>query len=305
MELRTLRYFVAVAEELHFGRAAERVHIAQPPLSQQIKKLELELGVRLFNRTKRSVSLTAPGEFLLNAARLILQQAETATAGVRAAGQGLVGQLAIGLINAVTYHGHIFDILKEYRSRHPGVALTIRVMTSVEQLAALRTDRIDVGLLRAPLRDRTIKCERVMTEELLVALPRDHRLAASSEITMRELIDEPFVMLPRGEGFGLSEQIMKLCQRAGFTPRISQDAYELPTLCGLVAAGFGVSLIPSSALIIPFEGAIYRALDPRETVETVAAYSTRARSPALEALLAIMREHPAIHSSLRQPTLHH
>lgn len=302
MDLRALRYFVAVSEELHFGRAAQRLHMAQPPLSQQIRKLEQELGVQLLHRTKRTVSLTKPGEYLLEAAQVILKQVETAATGVRAAGQGLLGQLSIGLINAVSYQGQIFEVLHEFRRNHPGVAVTLKVMTSVEQLTALREGKIHLGFLRAPLRDKTIRSEVVMTEELLVALPRDHRLAPlDASVRLKDLSQDAFVMLPRSEGFGLSEQIMKLCQRAGFTPRIAQHASELPTLCGLVAAGFGVALIPSSALILPFYGAVYKSLHSRETVTTVAAYNATERFPALDAFLQITRNHPAIASTRSCP----
>ena len=132
MELRTLRYFVAVAEELHFGRVGHRLHMAQPPLSQQIRKLEIELGVQLLTRTKRSVSLTQPGELLLSSARLILKQTQTAIAGVRAAGEGVIGTLAIGMINAVSLQGQIYSVLRDFRNLHPGVAVGIKIMTSVD-----------------------------------------------------------------------------------------------------------------------------------------------------------------------------
>lgn len=302
MDLRTLRYFVAVAEELHFGRAAQRLHMAQPPLSQQIRKLELELGVQLFTRNKRSVALTQPGEFLLESARLILLQTQTAVAGVRAAGKGLVGNLAIGLINAVTFQGEIFAVLREFRERHPGVATSLKVMTSVEQIAALQQGQIHLGFLRAPVHERTITAETIMTEELLVALPPQHPLAQrEGPVHIRELSQEPFVMLPRSAGFGLSEQTLRICKRGGFIPHISQEASELQTLCGLVAAGFGISLVPSSALIVPIHGTVYKALEPSETLDTVAAYSAIGRPPALEAFLGILRHHPSVISTLSRP----
>ncbi|MFF0952768.1 LysR substrate-binding domain-containing protein [Rhizobium leguminosarum] len=302
MELRTLRYFVAVAEELHFGRAAQRLNMAQPPLSQQIQKLEVELGVQLLTRTKRTVSLTQPGELLLASARLILQQAQTAVAGVRAAGQGVVGSLAIGMINAVSLQGQIYDVLRRYHEEHPGVGVTIKIMTSVEALRALRTEDIQVALLRAPLNDRTIQTEVIMTEQLLLAVPENHPLAKTKgSVRVSELGEEPFVMLPRSAGFGLSEQIMQICKKAGFSPKIHQDVYELPTICGLVAAGFGVSLVPSSALISPQRGAVFKALEPNEFVDTLVAYRAPEKSPPLGAFLEVLRQHPKINSSLDVP----
>lgn len=303
MELRTLRYFVAVAEELHFGRAAQRLNMAQPPLSQQIHKLELELGVQLLTRTKRTVSLTQPGELLLASARLILQQAQTAVAGVRAAGQGVVGHLSIGMINAVSLQGQIYEVLRNYRHEHPGVAINLKMMTSVEALRALRTEDINVALLRAPLPDKTIQTEIVMTEQLLVALPAAHKLAKrKGGIKVSDLQDEPFVMLPRSAGFGLSEQIIQICKREGFTPKVEQDAYELPTICGLVAAGFGISLVPTSAMVAPPPGVVFRALEPNETVATLVAYRSPEKSPPLAAFLDVLRRRPKIEATLEAPT---
>ena len=289
MELRLLRYFVAVAEELHFGRAARRINIAQPPLSQQIRKLERELGAQLFVRSKRRVSLTASGEFLLEAARLILRQAEATVAGVRAAGRGVVGQLSIGLINAVTFHSHVFSVLRAFRQRCPGVAVTLKVMTSVEQIRGLAQGDIDVGLLRLPVRDKRIVTETILVEDLLVALPRGHRLVRSTAVPVRDLANEPFVMLPGGTGFGLFEQTITLCRKAGFTPHIAQDASELQTMSGLVAAGFGVCLIPSSACRLPRRDVVYRPLSPPQQVEIGAAYSTAPMAPATKIFMELLR----------------
>src|SRR5262249_38514998 len=151
-------------------------------------------------------------------------------------------QLAIGLINAVTFHGQVFSVLREFRKRYPGVAVTLKIMTSVEQVRAFHQGTIDVGFLRLPLHDRGVRVEPILTEELLAALPRGHRLSKATTVRVADLANEAFVMLPGGSGFGLSDQTMTLCKRAGFTPRIAQDASELQTMTGLVAAGFGVCL---------------------------------------------------------------
>jgi DNA-binding transcriptional LysR family regulator len=289
MELRTLRYFLAVAEELHFGRAARRVNIAQPPLSQQIRRLEAELGVQLFVRSKRRVSLTPQGTFLVQAARLLLRQADAAVAGVRAAAEGLVGHLALGLINAITFQGQAFSVLREFRKRYPGIAITLKVLTSVEQVRAIRQGDIDIGLLRLPIHDRSVTTEPLLTEELLAALPRTHRLARAKCVRLGDLADDDFVTLPGGTGFGLFEQTMALCREAGFTPRVTQDASELQTLSGLVAAGFGVALIPSSARRLPRPDVVYRPLLPTETVTIGAAYATGALQPVGKAFLDLLR----------------
>jgi len=289
MELRTLRYFVAVAEELHFGHAAERLHIAQPALSQQIRKLERQLGVQLLSRTKRRVTVTQPGAFLLEAARLILRQADAAVAGVQSARQGLIGRLGIGLITAVTFRGHVFNVLREFRERCPGVAVTLKVMTSVEQIRALHQGEIQIGFVRMPVNDASVALETVVREELLVALPRKHRLATAKTIRLADLADDRFVMLPRQAGFGLSAQSWDLCREAGFSPKISQDASELQTMTGLVAAGFGVSLVPASGCMLPRRGVVYRPLRPSQTVEIAAAYSKTSLSPALKAFLEMLR----------------
>ncbi len=290
MELRTLRYFVAVAEELHFGRAAQRVNIAQPPLSYQIRKLEEELGAQLFTRTKRRVSLTQRGEFLLQSARLILRQADAAIAGVRAAGVGLVGQLSLGLINAMTFRGDVFNVLREFRKQSPGVAVSLKILTSVEQVRALKRRAIDIGFLRLPMHDRALRVEPIFREELLVALPRGHRLATARAIAVADLADEPFVMLPGEMGFGLFNQVIKLCRQAGFTPKVAQEASELQTMSGLVAAGFGVCLIPSLARVLPREQVIYKPLRPKVDIEIAAAYSADEPAPPAALFLDLLRK---------------
>lgn len=302
MELRTLRYFVAVAEELHFGRAAQRLNIAQPPLSQQIQKLERELNTQLLVRTKRMVALTPAGEFLLQSARAILQQARAAAAGVRAVGDGVFGTLNIAAINAFAAQGRIYEILGEFRRLHPGVATNLTLMTSVEALAALHTGTIDVAFVRAPIRDRTLASDTVMFEQLLAALPVSHPLAAGEgALSLVELRDEKFVMLPRSAGFGLSEQIMQLCKAAGFAPHVEHDARELPSLVGLVAAGFGVSLVPSSGLIAPPEGVVFRAISPSETVKTICVRRSDDTSRPLVEFVATVRRFPAIQSTQAAP----
>ena len=293
MEFRTLRYFVAVAEELHFRHAAERVQIAQPALSQQIRKLEDQLGVKLFSRTKRSVALTPSGEFFLQAARSIIRQTDAAVAGVRAGREGVIGHLDIGLINAVDFRGQVFSVLREFRARCPGVAVTLKVMTSVEQIRALHRGEIQVGFVRLPIRDRSVVLETMLKEELLVALPPGHRLAKRNAIRLAELANDPFVMLPRQAGFGLSDQCWRLCKQAGFSPTISQDASELQTMTGLVAAGFGVSLVPASGCMLPRRGVLYKPLRPTQTVEIAAAYSKGAISPPLRVFLDML--HKAVH----------
>lgn len=291
MELRTLRYFVAVAEELHFGRAARRVNIAQPPLSQQIQKLESELGTQLLERTKRDVRLTPAGAMFLESARLILRQTQAAIAAVRETGTGLVGHLKIGLINTVSFHSQLFFALRQLRLQHPGVAVTLKIMNSAEQIMALETGQIHIGFVRMPVKSRSLVLETVLTERLFVALPPGHPLAGETgPIRTAELAQENFVLLPRSAGFGLSEHTLQLCKKAGFFPQVVQEVAEPQMLTGLVQAGFGVAFVPETTQALPRSGVVYRPLEPTETVDVAMAFPRTDKATGTEELLAILRD---------------
>ena len=286
MELRHLRYFVAVAEELHFHRAAERLHISQPPLSQQIRALERELDVLLLDRNRRSVSLTPAGSVFLNEARAILDAVEAATEAARSVARGEAGRLAIGFVGSAM-HGALPDVLREYRRTHPAVALALTELPTAAQLEALAAGRIDVGVLRPPVREPGLALATIQTEPFVVALPEDHPLAAEQEVPLAALLDEPFVLLSRREAPGLHLSLAEAMSAAGGVPRVVQEAREMQTVVGLVAAGLGVSLVPASVGADAHHGVAYRPVaGTAPVVELALAWRPDALSPTVESFLA-------------------
>ena len=290
MELRHLRYFVAVAEELHFGRAAARLGIAQPPLSQQIRQLEREIGVDLFVRARR-VALTEPGRVLLVEARAILQRVAAATLAAQRAQRGETGALAVGVVASATY-GVVPRIFRTFRARHPDVALTLAVMRSAEQAAALRAGQIQLGLARPPFGDETLRSETLLEEPVVVALPAGHRLATRHALRLRALADEPFVLFPRDRRPGWSDFVRGLCRAAGFEPRIGEEATELATAMTLVASGVGVTLVPASVRELRRTGIDYRPIaSPAPRTKLVALHRPESDVlPVVERFLSVTRE---------------
>jgi DNA-binding transcriptional LysR family regulator len=248
MDLKHLRAAVAVADHLHFGHAAAALGVAQPPLSQQVKALETELGVTLFERTTRAVALTPAGEAFAADARAALSMVDSAVRRARAAGRGESGELVIGMVGSSVQHP-LPTIIRAFRARYPDVALTFHVLPTVTQVERLRAAALDLGLLRPPLPGPADDLELVSVsrEPLVAVLPSDHRLAGRRRIAVSTLAKEPFVLFPRALGPGLHDEITALCRRGGFTPDIAQEAVQLPTIVGLVAAGCGVSILPRSA----------------------------------------------------------
>src|SRR6187431_794617 len=218
MELRHLRYFVAVAEELHFGRAAQRLHIQQPPLSRQIQLLEAELGFSLFERSRRRVELTPAGTALLGRARQVFDALEVAVHDARSASEGESGRLVIGYPSSLAYSG-LTELLRAFRTRFPSVELSLRELPPGDQIDGLKAGNLDVGFVRTSLDDPTLVAELVRRESLMVVLPDDHRLATRRNIPLADLAREPFVMFPRARGPAFFDQLMALCGAAGFAPR--------------------------------------------------------------------------------------
>jgi DNA-binding transcriptional LysR family regulator len=292
MELRHLRAFVAVAEELHFGRAARRLGVAQPPLSQLIRRLERDLGVALFTRTNRRVALTEAGAVLLPEARRIARDAEAAVDLVRRAQRGEVGRLTLGFVGSAT-DAVLPAILRAYRAECPEVMLDLRQLTSTEQAAALRAGALTAGLLRPPL-DPThaaaLAGETLLREPLVVALPHDHRLAGRGRVALKDLAGEPWILYPRERQPATYDQILAACRRAGFAPRVVQEAVEMQTIAGLVAAGLGVSLVPASVAGLRPAGVVYRPLPyPAPFVELTIAWRRDDDSALLAGFLATVR----------------
>jgi DNA-binding transcriptional LysR family regulator len=290
MELRQLRYFVMVAEELHFGRAAERLHIAQPALSQQIQTLEGAIGVQLLRRTKRHVELTDAGRLFLEQARLTVMQAEQTAQVAAQASRGAIGRLALGFTE-MTLYSVMPAIARAYRARYPEVDLTLYEMCTEEQVRALQSGHIQVGLLHPPLRANDIHISPIFCEPLIVALPDEHALAHLPDVAPAQLAEDMFILFPRDDGPCLYDQIISMCRQAGFSPRI---AYETPlpqTKIGLVAVGVGITLTAASMANLQRPGVVYKSLrEPTPELETAVAWRNNMASPVVRGFLDVVRD---------------
>lgn len=295
MELRHLRCFVAVAEELHFSRAAQRLHIAQSAVSQQVRRLERELGVELLLRNKRRVRLTHVGRAFLEESRRTLEQADRAVDTARRAARGQVGQLAVGFFGPATY-GVLPEILGTYRERFPDVELTLHEWTTSKQVEELRAGRIQVGFLRGPIRDEGLVVEHVLRgEPVVVALPEGHRLAARDTVQLEMLADEPFIMVPRDKEPTGHDEYVSICRPAGFSPKVVQEAHHVHTAVALVASGVGVCLVPASVQNLRRPGAVYRPLgDPSAELDTDIVRQRHEPSPVLREFLDVVEELSAV-----------
>jgi DNA-binding transcriptional LysR family regulator len=290
MELRHLRYFVAVAEERHFGRAARRLHIAQPPLSQQIRVLERELGVTLLQRTSRRVLLTDAGRAFLVEARSTLAQAARATEVASRAAGGEIGQLIIGHMASAELN--VFPrLLPAFRKRYPGVALTFQLLGVGEQFEMLHTGEIHVGFLRLPATDRTLTVKPLVREPLVIALPERHRLARRRSLSLRALGGERLILFPRTHAPGYFDLLVAICRQAGLEPTIVKETRRLHTALSLVATGHGVSLVPKCVARLGRSGVVCRAVRPapRDT-EIGIAYDPTTPSALARIFVAVAHE---------------
>jgi DNA-binding transcriptional LysR family regulator len=258
MELRHLRYFATLAQELSFTRAAQRLNISQPPLSQQIKALENELGTPLFVRTSRRVELTDAGFVFLGHAKAILDRTEHACVQARAVGAGHAGHLEIGLSGSLLL-GPLPELVAAYRRAFPAVTVTLHEMTPAAQLAALADRKLDVCFSRSAPDDDFLDGELAWEDPVVVAMPRGHRLVARRKLVLRDLANEEFVML-RLDSSAFAEYLHRCCVEAGFMPRASQRVVETQAIPSLVAAGLGVALVPASLSQVHRRGVEYRAL---------------------------------------------
>lgn len=291
MELRHLRYFVAVAEELHFTRAADRLNIAQPPLSQQIHQLENELGVQLFHRTKRQVELTTAGKILLKNTYKILNDIEKACDSAQRAHRGEIGKIIVGFTGTA-----ILDILpnlsQHYRTRLPLVDLTVFQLSSTEQIHSLLNGEINIGILCAPVQNSELNFEVIRQEPFIIAMPENHPLASkSAPIEVQELSKELFIMTPRKAGQIYYDMIINICHSAGFSPHITQEVHELLTSISLVAAGMGVALVPHSIHNFQIKGVVYRQLkNSVSTLKTALAWRNDEKSPLVHSFITLAKE---------------
>ncbi|SMG50173.1 LysR substrate-binding domain-containing protein [Paraburkholderia susongensis] len=289
MDIRLLRYFAVLADELHFGRAAARLHISQPPLSQQIRILEEEMGTALFMRSQHRVELTEAGKTLKEQVPLIFAQFERAIDLTRCAGRGEVGSLEIGIISSAMVEP-IPRALRVFAQRHPQVRWTLHEMTPAAQILALKERRLDVCFFRVAHEDPEVQSEAVLRESAVLALPLGHPLASRKEIVLRELAAERFV------SFGLRQSqlasfLQDCCVEAGFTPKIEQEVVEVYTLLCLVREGLGVALLPSSARQLSTGGVAFVPMtEPRPDVSLHARYRAGESSPVLSLFLETLRE---------------
>lgn len=264
MDLRHFRYFVAVAEELSFSRAAQRLHISQPPLSMNIQALERDLGVVLLKRNRRRVELTHAGELFLDKARIALAHAAQAIETAKRAGRGEVGTLRIGFTNTAPFSRVFPRALRAYRQALPDVQLDLRLTTSEPILEALAAGALDAGLIRPStslVMPGGITAIPILNDRLVLALHTSHPLAEPErEIPIESLANEGFILRARGSRVSFYEQVYQLCERAGFTPRVVQQAHDATTILGLVAAGLGVTIMPASLRAIHMEDVAWREL---------------------------------------------
>jgi DNA-binding transcriptional LysR family regulator len=290
MELRHLRYFVAVAEELSFTRAAERLHIGQPPLSQQIQALEHEIGARLFERNRRRVLLTEAGRLFLADARRMLALSEQAKETARRAHLGEAGELRVGFTFSTPFTPLFAKVVRRYRQQYPGVLLTFQEMATLPQLAKIEARELDVGFVRPasmPL-PSTVAVTMLRRDPLRLVLPADGPLARKKSIAVKDLADQAFVVFPKEAGTGIYHQIFDMCRAAGFSPTIAMEAGEPSTIIGLVAAGCGISVLPSSFEGIHMEGVAYRPLvDAAATTSMLRARHAEGGGPLVDAFVAL------------------
>lgn len=290
MDLRHLRYFIAVAEELNFTRAAGRLHIAQPPLSQQIRQLEEELGVTLLHRTKRHVELSEAGQVFLDHARQILRSTEVAAVQARRAQRGEIGRLSVGFFEHMSYT-LLPPIFRAYRERFPDVDVDVRWFPVIGQADALRRGDVDISFMRPGTDSEDITTEVLVTEPFVIAVPASHPFAAEDSLSLRDCAAERFVMYTPHLAPDFHEMILRMCATAGFTPRVALEVGQVYTCLGLVSAGIGLAFVPSSVQRIHLDHVVYKPLRSRSLpVEVMLGWRTTNTSPLIGAFVETAKE---------------
>ncbi|WP_296655132.1 LysR family transcriptional regulator [Paraburkholderia sp.] len=291
MEFRQLRYFLAVAEHLHFSSAARSLGIAQPPLSQQILKLEAEIGTRLFVRHSRHVELTEAGRLFRERARRIVEEAELALAEAQNAGRGETGRLSLGFAGSTVFHPLVAAALQRFRSAWPGVAIGCEESNSSVLLERVGEARVDAAFVRLPLDCRGLATQPLVEEDVLAVLPPRHRFARRRSLDLADLAGDPLILFPRPIGPDLHDSIISACHEAGFHPVISMESPQISSAVNMAAAGFGVTLIPSSMRQIQAKGVTYHALRGGALHTTIAlVYRPQDRAPAVQNFIGIARD---------------
>lgn len=292
IELRHLRYFVMTAEEMNFGRAAERLGIAQPGLSQQIKALEAIVGMPLFDRTRRSVQLTLAGELFAVEARKTLAQAEMALLAARQAGRGEVGRIAIGYVGSAAYTGMLTRILNKFREAYPNVDLEISEMEMLQQLAQINEGRLDISFIRPPVKlPIGVTCVQVLQERLLLAMPSTHPLAARERVSLAAFSDDTFIIPRHPPNVSFHLYTTQACQAAGFFPRFGPQGRDFVTITSMVSIGLGVALVPQSVKCIQVPGVRFRQIAGQPVFgELAVAFRRSEASPAARAFAQHVRQ---------------
>jgi len=291
MEFRQLRYFLAVAEHLHFTEAARLLGIAQPPLSQQIQKLEREIGTPLFVRHPRRVELTEAGRLFRERAQRLVDDAASALAEAQNAGRGESGRLVLGFAGSTVFHPLVAALLQRYRSAWPNVVIRCEESNSTVLLDRVQEAKVDAALVRLPLDCRGLASEALVEEDMLAVLPPGHRLGRRRRIGLGALAGDPLILFPRAIGPDLHDSIISACHAAGFNPAISMESPQISSTVNLVAAGFGVTLIPSSMRQIQPKGVTWHALNDRALRTTIAlVHRPRANAPTVQNLVRVVRE---------------
>lgn len=291
MELRHLRYFVATAEELNVTRAAERLRIAQPALTQQLKLLEAEIGTALFNRTSRGVELTEAGRVFHQEALGVLDGAQRAVSRARLAANGSVGQIAVGMTESASFNGLVTATLRKFRADYPAVQVTLEEARSTNLVAALERGRIDVAFLRPPVSLRSsFTVDVLLKEPMVAALPLDHRFASRRRVRLQDLKNEPFILYPRTQRLGLSDAVVSACVEAGFNPSVVQIAPQISATINLVAGSMGISIVPASMSNSRSDAVRYVALAGTQLFASLGiAYQTQGLTPALRNLVTLAK----------------
>lgn len=289
MELRQLHYFIAVAEELHFGRAAKRLQMTQPPLSQQIQQLEEELGEVLFRRTKRVVELTDAGKVFLEGVKGLFEQLDSTISLTKRAARGEIGTLTIGYVGAATYD-FLPPLIRTYRNQYPDVEIKLRELSTPEQVEELHNRKLDIGLIRPPIQSDILTTEVIHETPCMLALSIHHPLAGEQRITLSQLRNESFILLSRPIWPGFYDEIVSMCHATGYNPSIRQETTEYHTVIGLVAAGVGIAIVPASLRNFTLKEVVYRKIeDLNQTVKMSVAYEEGRISKETEHFIEILR----------------
>lgn len=290
MELRQLRYFNAVAEELSFSRGALRAGVSQPPLSRQIAKLEVELGTRLFDRDQHGVRLTASGTVFYAEAIRILAAVDRAAHLTQRAAKGQTGSLALGFGGSAAYT-FAPSVLRQFRQLYPEVELSLHNTPMTAQLDCLRDRSIDVGFLMLPVHDTAFETALLMRDPLVVAAPAGHPLTKPKTLRLTSVEPYELIMFPRSGGFGFFTNVMAICKQAGFVPAIAQEVAPMESVIGLVGAGVGIALVPSVATRLRVGGVEYRPLRERfAVIEFAVAWRKDNKSPVVRAFVDLMKK---------------